>query len=304
MSLTKLSDLSQLLIDASIKPRLVVAVAADDYVLAAVSEAASAGYVFPILVGDADKIKMVIEQNNFVFNQVEIVDEPDDDKAVYQAVAYIAEGKADILMKGLISTGTLLKRVLDKTFNLKASKVMSHLAFFEMPSQNRVVAVTDAAMNIDPDLNQKVAIVENSVSFMRKIGYELPKVAAIAAVEVVNPAMQATLDASALTVMNLRGQIKNCVIDGPLALDNAVSMESAQHKKITSDVAGQADLLLAPNLDSGNILYKAFAFIGHSPSAAVILGAKCPIVLTSRADSPQSKLNSIMLAAAALVLKD
>jgi phosphate butyryltransferase len=176
--------------------------------------------------------------------------------------------------------------------------VLSHFSIFEVPTYHKLIALTDAAMVIAPDLKTKVAIINNAVEFMNKLGYPRPKVAMLCAVEMVNEQMPATLEAALIAKMNQRGQIKNCIIDGPLAYDNAVSSESAKHKGIISDVAGDADLLVAPDIEAGNALYKCYGFSANAKLAAVILGAAAPIVLTSRSDTEESKQASIIMAAA------
>jgi phosphate butyryltransferase len=199
-------------------------------------------------------------------------------------------------MKGNVSTAILLKAVLNKEYGLRTGRILSHVAIFEVPGFSKFTIVTDAAMNLEPDLQQKEQIVVNAVKIARSIGIDKPKVAALAAVEIVNPAMQATIDAASLTLMNKRGQIKDCLIDGPLALDNAISLEAAKHKGIESDIAGQADILLVPTIDVGNVLYKSLVYFAKASVGAVIAGAKAPIVLTSRSDSSESKLYSLALA--------
>jgi phosphate butyryltransferase len=199
-------------------------------------------------------------------------------------------------MKGNIPTSVLLKAVLNKEFGLRTGNVLSHVAVFEVPDFDRFTIVTDAGMNISPDLEQKAQIVKNAAILARAIGIEYPKVAPIAAVEVVNPVMQATVDAAALSMMNKRGQITGCIVDGPLALDNAVSTLAAEHKGIHSEVAGRADILLVPTIEVGNVLYKSLIYFAKAKVGAVIAGAKAPIVLTSRADSAESKLYSLALA--------
>jgi phosphate butyryltransferase len=176
---------------------------------------------------------------------------------------------------------------------------LSHFALFEVDTYHKVIAVTDVAMNIAPTLHDKIAIVNNSVACLNRLGYTMPKVAVLGAVEMVNENMQATLDAALLSKMNQRDQIKNCIIDGPLAFDNAVSLESAQLKGIKSEVAGDTDLLLMPDIEVGNVLYKSLVFFAKAKVASIILGAMVPIVLTSRSDSEQAKFDSILLAAAA-----
>ena len=217
-------------------------------------------------------------------------------KAAELAVKAVKENEAGTLMKGNVPTAVILKAVLNKEWGLRTGNVLSHVAAFEVTGFDRLTFITDAAMNIAPDLQQKAQIIENAVGIAQSIGVKMPKVAPIAAVEVVNPAMQATVDAASLTMMNQRGQIRHCVVDGPLALDNAVSHHAAEHKGIESEVAGQADILLVPNIETGNALYKSMIYFAKAKVGAVIAGAKAPIVLTSRADSAESKLYSLALA--------
>ncbi|HSW60490.1 MAG TPA: phosphate acyltransferase, partial [bacterium] len=191
-----------------------------------------------------------------------------------------------------------LKAVLDKENGLRKGAVISHIAFFESPHYHKIFMVTDAAMNVAPEFKDKVAMVENAVDACHRLGIEKPKVAVIGAVETINEKMEATVHAGMLTMMNRRGQIKGCIIDGPFALDNAVSKEACHHKKIETEVGGDADIMLCPDIEAANVLYKCLNFLGGAESAAVIMGASVPIVLTSRADSEKSKLNSIALAAA------
>lgn len=200
-------------------------------------------------------------------------------------------------MKGNIATGTLLKAVLNKEKGLRKSKILSHVAFFESPYYHKLLCVTDVAMNISPSLEDKVHILNNAVEACHKIGIDRPKVAVVAAVETVNPKMKATIEAAELTEMNKNGVITGCVVDGPLAIDNAVSKDAAALKDITGEVAGDCDIILAPYIEAGNMFYKALNFLGGASVAAIIMGATVPIVLTSRADSTQSKFMSIALAA-------
>ncbi len=202
-------------------------------------------------------------------------------------------------MKGKTGSATLLRSVLNKEWGLRTGNLLSHFALFEVATYKKVIAVTDVAMNIAPSLHDKIAIVNNSVDCLNRLGYKNPKVAVLGAVEMVNENMKATLDAALLSKMNQRDQIKNCIIDGPLAFDNAVSLESAQLKGIKSEVAGDTDLLLMPDIEVGNVLYKSLVFFANAKVASIILGASVPIVLTSRSDSEQAKYDSILLAAAA-----
>jgi phosphate butyryltransferase len=219
--------------------------------------------------------------------------------AVEMSVKMVNNKEGDVLMKGKVGTSTLLKHILNKEYGLRTGNLLSHFALFEVDTYHKVIAVTDVAMNIAPNLKDKIAIINNSVSCLIKLGYDRPKVAILGAVEMVNESMEATLHAALLSKMNQRDQIKNCIIDGPLAFDNAVSLESAQHKGIRSEVAGDTDLLLMPDIEVGNVLYKSLVFFAKAKVAAVILGASVPIVLTSRSDSEQAKYDSILLSAAA-----
>ena len=297
--LKKLSDLHEIVKKKEPK-RLVLAAAHDEHSLEAVSQAAKKKYIEAILVGDADEIKRLAEKNKKVdISNFQIIHEPNLQESVAKAVKLVHYGEADILMKGNVGTSVLLKGVLNKEWGLRKSDVLSHIALFEVEAyHHKLLALTDVAMNIAPDLNTKIGILNNSIEFLRKIGVDTPKVAVLGAVELVNESMPATIDAALLSKMAERGQIKNCVIDGPLAFDNAISSESAKHKGIKSNVAGDADLLLLPDIEAGNVLYKSFVFFANAKVAAVILGARAPIVLTSRSDKEESKLDSIVLAAA------
>lgn len=302
MILRKLEDLLSL-VSASAAPRLVVAAAADKHVLEAVRDAVEKNIVIPILVGDENKTRKIAAELGFDLKDFELVNEPDDSKACKISVSYIREKKGDILMKGLVATAPLLKAVLDKENGLRSSGTLSHFALVESPFYHKLVGVTDAAMNVAPEISDKVAIINNAVNTFRGLGIEKPKVAVITPVEVVNPKIESTVHAAMLVQMNRRGQIPNCIIDGPLALDNALSTEACEIKKIQTEVGGDADILMAPELNAANILYKAFSFAGGAKTAALIVGASCPIVLTSRADSEHSKLFSIVLSAAMLSKK-
>lgn len=215
-----------------------------------------------------------------------------------QAVQCVKEQKAQVLMKGMVSTSVLLKAVLNKENGLRTGSILSHLAGFSLPGRTDLLFVTDAAMNISPDLKEKTQIIENSVGALRDMGISKPKVAVIAAVETVNPAMQATIDAASLTLMNRRNQIAHCEIDGPLGFDNAVSLEAANQKGIDSNVAGKADILMVPSIETGNVLYKSLTYFGQAVVGGMIVGAKAPIILTSRSDSAESKLFSMAMALA------
>jgi phosphate butyryltransferase len=280
-------------------PRTIaVACPHDDDVLLSLHRAAAAGLVRPLLVGRRGVIESLCEKLGLRDFRPEIIDCSDDAAAVELAVRKVRAGEAHMLMKGLISTGTFLKGLLNKEFGLRQRPLLSHVALFEGTDPGRLVLFTDVAMNIAPDLAQKAQILENAVGLAHSLGVACPKVAVIAAVETVNPEMPATVDAAALAKMADRGQIKGCVVDGPLALDNALSTDAARHKGISSPVAGVADLLLVPDIEAGNVLYKVIGLAKVWPLAAIIVGASAPVVLTSRADSDETKFNSIALAAA------
>jgi phosphate butyryltransferase len=293
--------LDSLISKASQDERKTVAVASaeDAEVMEAVAEAVKLNLADFLLFGNKEQIERMIASEHPTLQKhtgIKIFSAPNNSSAAEMAVKAVNSNEAHVLMKGNIPTAAILKAVLNKEYGLRTGAVLSHVAVFEIPGYDRFTIVTDAAMNIAPDLEQKAQIVKNSVQIAHAIGIESPKVAPLAAVEVVNPAMQATLDAAALTVMNKRGQISGCTIDGPLALDNAVSQLAAEHKGIQSEVAGKADILLVPAIEVGNVLYKSLIYFANAKVGAVIAGAKAPIVLTSRADTAESKLYSLALA--------
>jgi phosphate butyryltransferase len=295
--LKTLNDLNRL-VEGGPRKKLVLAAAQDQHSLGAVIRAWKNNIIEPILIGDKEGIQNICALNNYDITGVRIIHEPETEMSVEIAVRMVSSKQADILMKGKIGSSTLLKCVLNKEWGLRTGNLLSHFALFEVETYHKVIAVTDVAMNIAPNLKEKIAIVNNSVSCLNRLGYIMPKVAVLGAVEMVNENMEATLDAALLSKMNQRDQIKNCIIDGPLAFDNAISLESAQHKGIRSEVAGETDLLLMPDIEVGNVLYKSLVFFAKAKVASIILGALVPIVLTSRSDSEQAKYDSILLAAA------
>lgn len=293
--------LSELIDRAKSKPKRKIAVAAaeDEPVLKSIMSAMKEGIVTPILIGNKAEIEKIAQTIDFDLSDVQIVhNDKGDNESARIAVSMVKSGEADILMKGFVSTGALLKAVLDKENGLRKGKILSHVAFFESPYYHKLLCVTDVAMNMDPDFDTKVHILNNAVEACHNIGIEIPKVAVVAAVEVVNPKMEATVHAAMMKTMSDRKQFPGCIVDGPLALDNAVNKEAAHHKGIVSEVAGDCDVILVPNLEAGNMFYKALNFMGGATVAAVIMGASVPIVLTSRSDSGSSKMYSIALAAA------
>lgn len=279
------------------EPRILsVAVAQDEDVLTAVKIATDEGIVKPILVGDEKKIREITDAMGWTVSPDRIIHIEDVTEACAVAVKQVTEGKADILMKGLVDTSIILKAVLNKEANLRTGNVLSHVGVLDIPTYERLLLVTDAAMNIAPDLETKKQIIQNAVTVAHSMSIEIPKVAVICAKEKVNPKMQATVDAEALVDMSNKDDITGCIVGGPFALDNAVSPEAAKLKGIQHPVAGYADVLMVPTIESGNILYKALAFLGGAEAAGLLVGAKVPIIVTSRADSEKSKLNSIALA--------
>lgn len=275
--------------------RLAVAMAGDMEVLLAIKMAMEENIIKPILVGDRGEIEKISKEIDLDLENIRIIDERDPVKGSKIATELVSSGQADILMKGLVATSTIMKEVLDKETGLRTDKLISHAVVVSVPTYHKIFIVTDAAMNIAPDLNQKKHIIDNSVELANALEIENPKVGVLAAVEKVSDKMEATVHAEKLKEMNKNGEIKNAIVDGPFALDNAISKESAKIKGIDSPVAGDADILLVPDIEAGNIFYKSLTFLGNAKSAGIILGGKRPIVLTSRADDRQAKFYSIVL---------
>lgn len=295
--LTKLSQLLDL-IDRSQKPkRMILAASEDAHSLTAVVEAANQEIIRPILVGDKEKTLGMAEILKLDISEFEMIDVPNPIDAAARAIKMAHDGETDVLMKGKVGSSDMLRHVLNREYGLRTGKLLSHFAYFEVETYHKLIAVTDVAMNIAPSLNEKIAILNNAVKVLNILGIELPKVGVLGAVEKVNTEMKATLDAALLSKMNQRDQILNCIVDGPLAFDNAISLESARLKEIKSDVAGDTDLLLMPDIEVGNVLYKSMVFFAKAKVASLIVGASVPIVLTSRSDSDQAKFDSILLAA-------
>ena len=292
-------DFATLLAQTIPPKRQTVAVAAaeDAVVLKTLVNAYREGIADAILCGDERRIKETAQIAGLDISAFTIINAADERQAAAAAVATVRAGKADMLMKGLMQTSSLLKAVLDKEQGLRGSGLISHVCVLYSPILNRMLYLTDGGMVTYPDLAAKAKIIGNAVQAAQGMGVACPKVAVLAAVETVNPDMQPTLDAAALTVMNARGQIKGCVIDGPLAMDLALSPYAAEHKGVKSEVAGQADILLFPTIEACNCSLKVFTYAGNSIFGGIIMGATAPIVLSSRGDSEQSKLYSIACAA-------
>ncbi|MDR2900339.1 MAG: bifunctional enoyl-CoA hydratase/phosphate acetyltransferase [Treponema sp.] len=277
-------------------PRLVIASADDDAVLEAVSKAKNMGLQKIILIGDQDKMKKIARRQNIDLHQFEVIHEKNNASAAEQAVLLIKDDHADMIMKGLVESSVFLKAVLKKDMGINLGKKISHVSVVESPNYHKLMFLTDGAIIIAPTLNDKEAIIKNAVELACSTGLKMPKVALLAAIEMVNPEkMPCTVDAAILTQRNRRGEFANCIIDGPLAFDNAVNENSVKVKKIDSSVAGDADIFVVPSIETGNILYKSLVYMGNAKSAGLVMGTRVPVILTSRADSPETKLASIAL---------
>ena len=273
-----------------------VAYPCDETSLAGAIDAAAQGLITPILVGPAGTIRELARAKGIDLGGAAIEDVPDSHRAAARAVALVREGKAELVMKGSLHSDEILAAVISKETGLRAGRRLSHAFLMDVPTYHKVLIVTDAAINIAPTLEDKVDIVQNAIDLARSFGVERPKVAILAAVESANSKMPATLDAAALCKMADRGQIKGGLLDGPLAFDNAISREAADIKKIKSEVAGDPDILVAPDLEAGNMLAKQLSFLANADSAGLVLGAKVPVILTSRADSLRSRIASCAVA--------
>ncbi len=283
-------------VDDYLTARMAIAAPHHESVLEAAKTAIERKLAEPVLVGDQALIEQAAAEAGFDLSGITIVHEPDVPTAARRAAEEVHGGRADILMKGHLHTDDFLRGLLDKEVGLRSGHIMSHVYILETRHLERLTLVTDGAMNIAPDLPTKACIIMNAVYLARLLGIQRPKVCVLAAVELVNPDMPATLEAAALAKMNDRRQFPECEVDGPFALDNAVSALAAQTKKIGGPCAGAGDILLVPGIEAGNILAKSYAFLASGRVAGVLVGATAPVVLTSRADSAESKLYSIATA--------
>ncbi|PAB60205.1 phosphate butyryltransferase [Anaeromicrobium sediminis] len=283
---------------------IAVASAEDRDVLLAVDKARELGIARGILVGDKEKIEEVAQKLNINLTDYEIIHKENMQDASAEAVKLVSSGKAHILMKGLVDTSIILKEALNADYGLREGKLLSHVAVFEPENYDKLLLMTDAAMNIAPDLEKKKEIIKNSIKVAKAIEVETPNVCVICAKEKVSPKMEATVDAQELERLNKEGEIKDCVVGGPFGLDNAISKEAAIHKGIDHPLAGVADILLMPNIEAGNVFYKTMVFLAKAKNAGVIVGASAPIVLTSRADNDEAKLNSIALSVLMAIKKE
>lgn len=282
------------------KKRVVVVAAQDEHTLEAVFRAKKDNIVEPVLVGDKHKIREVLENLHETLPEEAIIHVEDEASAAVKAVELINEGKADFIMKGKIQTADLLRAVVNKEKGLRTGNVMSHVVIHEIPSYHKLLAVTDGGMMMYPNLEEKKQIIENAVNTFIALGYEKPKVAVLAAVETVNPKMPEAVEADALKQMNQKGEIKNCIVEGPISYDLTMSRESADIKGFESPVTGDADILIVPNITAGNILGKSLVYSAGAKMAGFIVGAKVPIVLTSRGSTAEEKYLSLALSASAV----
>jgi len=278
------------------KRMVAIAAAADAEVIEAVFLMRKEGFADAILVGDAKKIRSLAGTAGLDPESLRIENEQDDAAAAVRSAKLVRDKEADVLMKGLVNTSDFLRGVLDKETGIRGEGILSHFAAFETPGQPRLIIQTDGGMNLYPTLEEKVKILNNAIEALHKLGVGRPKIAALSANEAVNPKMVSSTDADALMKMNASGEIPGCIIEGPIALDVALSAEAAKHKKIESRIAGETDLYLVPNIDAGNIMGKTLVCLARAKMAGVVLGAKAPIVLVSRSDNAESKLNSLALA--------
>lgn len=279
-----------------VRRTIAVAAADDAYVLSAVKDAQAHGIADAILIGDFGKIKKCAEEIDFDISKAKIIDEPDAAKMAKTAVKLVLGKKAQMLMKGKIGTADVLRAVLDREQGLRTGRLLSHIAILEVPTYHKLLFLSDGAQNIAPDIKQKAMITQNAVDAAKALGVKTPKVAAITALEMVNPKMPSTVDAFELQRMSLSGEITDCIVHGPLAFDCAISTHAARHKGVESQVTGDTDVLIVPNIETGNALYKSLVYLAKAKVAGLIMGASAPVVLTSRSDSSESKLLSIACA--------
>lgn len=282
------------------KKRVAVAAAHDEHTLEAVFKAVNDKLVEPVLIGDKEKIVKMLDNLSVNFDENEIIHTSDDTEAAEKTVELINEGKADFIMKGKLQTADLLKAVVNKEKGLRTGSVMSHVAILEIPAYHKLIAVTDGGMMMYPNLEEKKQIIENVVNVFLAMGYESPKVAVLTAVETVNPKMPEAVDADNLKKMNQNGEIKNCIVEGPISVDLTFNKESAKIKGYESPVTGEADILIAPNITTGNIMSKALLEFANGTMAGMIVGAKVPIVLTSRGATTEEKYLSLVLSASSV----
>lgn len=281
------------------RKRMAVAQAGEEHTLQAVLNARKEGIVTPILVGKKDDICRILEELGETVPNEDIYEAADDTEAAEKAVALVREGKADFLMKGYLDTKVILKAVVNKEHGIGTGRLMSHFTMFDVPTYHKILVPVDGGMVTYPTLEEKRDIIENTVDAMRAMGYDCPKVGVLACVEKVNPKMPETIEAAELARWNREGEIKNCIVEGPISYDCAVDKAIAELKGYKSEIAGDVDILVAPNIHAGNIMGKMLACTCKARMAGFVVGAKCPVVLTSRGSSAEEKFLSIVVSAAA-----
>ncbi len=275
--------------------KIVVSGAESEEVLKSAEEALKEDIAEPILIGNREKIYEIAKKCNVGLGPFSIIDAPSESEAAKKAVELVAKGHAEIVVKGIVKTPTLLKAVLNKEYGLRTDRLLTHVFLIEIEGFDRLLIITDAGIVISPTFEEKIDIVQNAIDFALAIGIEEPKVALLGAIELVNPKMPESIEAAAISKMAERGQIKGGIVDGPLALDNAISEESARIKGVRSPIAGKANVLVVPDIKSGNIFGKSLMYFSKIKSAGLVVGAKAPVVLTSRSDSAENRLNSIAI---------
>ena len=276
--------------------RIAVAAGHDPDVIEALKRAAETGLASGTLVGQSEKIRALARTAGFEIADEQILHEPDETRAAHRAVARVREGRADLLMKGKISTGALLRAVLDKEGGLRTGRLLSQVIVFQVPGFNRLMLMSDAGVNIAPTLEEKADICRNAIQVAHAIGIARPNLALLAALELVNPAMPATVDAAALTQMNRRGQLTGAYVEGPVALDVPLSKFAAERKGVASPLVENTDIFIAPDIEAANILYRSILYFAKGESCGIVVGAQAPLMVLSRAESPETKLRSIALA--------
>lgn len=277
-------------------PRMAVAAAGESAVIAGVADAVKEGLIVPVLIGAGRVIRDIADRHGFDLANTEVIDVPDASEASAKAVRLVYEGRAELVMKGLVTTKEFVRAILNQDFGIRRRRPMSHVAVLESPDQSRLMLLTDSGINIRPRFNRKVAIVRNAILVANALGIAVPKVAVIAAVEKVElPAMPATLDAELLRRMGESGRLGPCIVDGPLAMDNALESHTAEIKGRTSPVTGNADIIVMPDIETGNAVYKTIRYMARREIGGVIVGGAAPAVVTSRSDSAACKLYSIAL---------
>ncbi len=290
------------LLDSSRRVRIALAGAHDADALSALVAAQRKGVAQGVLIGRTADTAGLLREMGEDPAQWQLTEEADDARAASLACGMVKEGMADIPMKGILPTAVFMRAILDKACGFVPDKgMLSQATVLEVPGENRLMIVSDCAVNITPSYEEKLKILKNAVALTHSLGIECPRAAVVTPVEVINPAMPSTVDAAMLSKAQQRGQITGCIVDGPLALDNAVSAAAAAHKGIVSDVAGRADILLMPDLCAGNIFTKSLTYLAHLPTAGTLCGTTSPVVMTSRTDSPEDKYHAILVAAARVV---